>query len=188
MRALESMIKKLAPLGIYDTRNTSNIYAELSAYAAAIDSYRDLLDEALRECFISTAETFGLEIRERVVGDVRSDCSIEQRRNMLSTRASLGETDYNLAGFDKFMDSFGVQDYTLSESPSTQSVTVTITGDYPGNTESWIKNQIELILPAHLNMNVYSGGLRWSAIDNNNDTYTAFDSKNYTWEQLNTQK
>lgn len=188
MRALESMIKKLAPLNIYSTSVTSNIYAELAAYAVAFDRYRDLLNEALRECFISTAETFGLEIRERVVGDVRDDCSIEQRRNMLSTRTSLGETDYNLKGFDRFMKSFGVQNYTLSESPGTQSITVNVMGDYSSNTEMWILNQIELILPAHLDMYVYAGGRDWATVDSGNHQYIAFDNHDYTWAQLNIQK
>ena len=188
MRALESMIKKLRPLKIYDTSTTSNVYAELAAYAEALDYYRNLLDEALCECFISTAEGFGLEIRERVIGDVRRDCSTEQRRAMLITRASLGEMDYTLAGLDRFMNSFGVQDYTLTESPSTQSVAVTITGDYSSNTESWIINQIELTLPVHLNMYVYSGGRNWSTIDSANYKYETLDGQNYTWQQLNTQK
>ena len=188
MRALESMIKKLRPLEIYDTKTTGHIYAELAAYAAALDYYRDLLDEALCECFISTAKGFGLETREKVIGDVRRDCSTAQRRSMLSTRASLGETDYTLSGFDRFMKSFGVQDYTLSESPTAQSVTVTIMGDYSRNTESWIINQIELILPAHLDMYVYSGGRDWQAIDTANEQYATFDSYDYTWEQLNIQE
>ncbi|MCH5299564.1 MAG: hypothetical protein J1E96_07370 [Ruminococcus sp.] len=188
MRALESMINKLKPLKIYDTSTTSYIYAELAAYAAALDYYRDMLDEALRECFVSTAKTFGLETREKFVGDVRKDCSTEQRRAMLSTRASLGETDYTLSGFDKFMKSFGVQDYTLNESAITQSVTVIITGDYSSNTESWIINQIKLTLPAHLSMNVYAGGRNWQAIDSGNEQYATFDSRDYTWKQLNTQK
>ena len=188
MKALESMIKKLSPLKIYDTSTTSNVYAELAAYAAALDCYRDKLDEALRECFISTAEGFGLETRERVIGDVRNDCSTEQRRTMLSTRASLGETDYTIKGFDRFMKSFGVQDYTLSESAGTQSVTVIITGDYKSNTESWIINQTRMILPVHLNMYVYAGGRDWKAIDSANYQYMTFDNHNQTWQQLNTQK
>lgn len=187
MKALESMIKKLTPLGLYDTRTTSNVYAELAAYASVLDDHRDMLDEALRECFVSTAETYGLDTKERVVGDVRSDVDIKERRAMLSTRASLGEADYNLSGFERFMKSFGVHDYTVSESPLTHSITVTFTGDYQSNTESWIINQIKLILPAHLNMYVYAGGRDWNTIDSSNYLYLTFDGWDYTWAQLNTQ-
>ena len=65
MTSLESMINKLKPLGVYNLNSDSLVYAELSAFAVGIDILRDELDELLREAFVKTAESFGIENLER---------------------------------------------------------------------------------------------------------------------------
>ncbi len=184
MSALQSMIKKLAPVTIYNITQNSNIYAELSAYANAIDSLNEELDTALRECFISTSESYGLEIREKVFGNIRDSYSDSERREMLRLRRGFGENDFTKAGLDKFMASLGCPDYRLLESYYTYTISVTLDNALSATDAKWIENQIKLIMPAHLITNVYYGGPRFSDIDSWNITYAQFDNRDYTWDYL----
>ena len=184
MTALQSIKKKLSPLGIYNLETGTNITAELSAYAYALDNHRNNMDTALRECFISTCEDYGLEIREKILGRLRADCSISQRRDMLRLRRGFGDSDFTLRGFDKFMKSLGVESYSLLETPSTYSVAVTISNTFSPADAKWIENQIKLILPAHLSVVVYYGGALFSEIDAEDRTYNAFDAQDKTWAQI----
>ena len=184
MTTLQSFVKKLNPLGIYDIQEGSNIYAELSAYAYALDRHRDNMEAVLRECFISTAEGYGIEIREKVFGNVRENYTPEQRREMLKLRRGLGNGDYTLEGFDRFMRSLGADSYNLHEMNLSYEVSVTINNSFNSTDAKWAENQIKLIMPAHLITHVYYGGALFSQIDSANMTYADFDSQNSTWTQL----
>ncbi len=185
MNALESMVTKLLPTDIYNLEPGTNVHNELSAYAAALDAHRENLDAVLRECFLSTAETYGIELREKVFGSPRTDYSITDRRNMLMLRNSIGESDFTLDGFDKIMQSLGVTDYTVTEMPTLQTVSVSIGGSYNSRDKAWIINEVTKFVPAHIRCNVYFGGKTWSELDALVGTYAEFDSNNYTWAQLN---
>lgn len=185
MRAWESMKKKLRPLGIYDLSDGTNISAELKAYAEALDRHRDNLDEALRECFIGTAEDYGLSERERIFTSPRTSRTAAGRRDLLRERFVLGERDFTPEGFEKFLRSFGANTFSYSELPSAQSFTVVLGGDYPQAEEEWIKNQIRLVIPAHLDGYVYSGGQIFGVIDLRDLTFAEIDAQDYSWDQLN---
>lgn len=184
MTALQSLEKKLAPLNIYNICEGTNIFAELSAYAYAIDKHRQNTEIVLRECFISTAESYGIEMREEVFGNPREDYTLEQRRAMLTLRRGFGDSDFTLAGFDKFMVSLGVGSYNLLEMFSTYEAVVTLFNTFSNTDAEWIKNQINLFLPAHIVVYVYYGGPAFSEIDAADLTYADFDTNNKTWKQI----
>lgn len=184
MTALESVIKKLTPTGVYSLAEGSNVYNELNAYCTALDAYRESIDLLLQECFISTSQGYGLELREKVIGDVRDNYSLEKRREMLCLRNSLGENDYTVEGLGRFMKSFGVDNFQLVEMYWQDEVSICIGGSYSDSEAAWIENQICLILPAHLYLTVYFGGLSWQIMDNNDWTYEEFEARDYTWSEL----
>ncbi|MCD8025632.1 MAG: hypothetical protein LUF33_01500 [Clostridiales bacterium] len=68
MDSFTSMKSKLLPLGLYTIEDGSNLYAELKAYAAGLDSVFENLDTMLREYFIDTAQTYGITEREKLIG------------------------------------------------------------------------------------------------------------------------
>lgn len=184
MTAFQSITKKLIPLGIYDISEGTDIYAELSAYAYALDRLRNNLDTVLRECFITTGESYGIEMREKVFGNLRTSYSLAQRREMLRLRRGFGDSDYTPAGFDKFMTSLGVGSYNLLEMYGSYEVTVTMYNTFSSTDAEWIENQIKLIMPAHLLVYVYYGGLTFSEIDSADLTYAQFDNNDRTWTQI----
>ena len=184
MTTLQAVSGKLGPLGIYDISEGTNIYAELSAYSYALDRHRDNMRIALRECFISTAENYGIEIREKVFGNTRDNYSLSQRREMLRLRRGFGNRDFTVDGFDKFMRSLGAGSYSLLEMCSSYEVAVTLNNTFNSTDEKWIENQIKLIVPAHLITYVYYGGLTFSQIDSADSSYSDFDAQNRTWAQI----
>ena len=184
MTTLQSLAKKLEPLGVYDISEGTNIYDELSAYAYALDKHRTNMKTALRECFISTSESYGIEIREKVFGNVREDYTLSQRREMLKLRRGFGGGDFTPAGFDKFMSSLGVGNYNLLETHVSYEVTVTLNNTFSNTDARWIENQIKLIMPAHLLIYVYYGGRTFSQIDGDNLTYSDFNNNAGTWAEI----
>ena len=182
--ALQSLSQKLTPLNIFDISEGTNIFAELSAYAYAIDRHRQNTQIVLRECFISTAESYGIEMREKVFGNLRVDYTLSQRREMLKLRRGFGDGDFTLAGFDEFMTSLGVGSYNLLEMFSTYEAVVTMYNTFSSTDAEWIENQIEQFLPAHILVHIYYGGPLFSEIDAEDLTYSAFDTNDKTWLQI----
>lgn len=182
--SLQSMTKKLAPVSIYNVTQGSNIYVELSAYAYALDLLKAEMETVLRECFISTAESYGLEIREKVFGNIRGTYSDSERRRMLTLRRGFGDSDFTKSGLDKFMSSLGAPDYNLLESYSDYTISVTINNALNATDAKWAENQIKLIMPAHLVIYVYYGGATFSEVDGDDLTYAQFDNLDRSWSQL----
>ena len=184
MTTLDSMLRKLAPLNVYDLSETSCVYAELAAYAEALDAHRANLDEALRECFISSAESYGLDSREEVIGDIRENYTAAERRQMLISRRCVSDNDFTPAAFDRLIKGLGAESCTMNEMPSDCMISVTLNGVLDTVDEAWITNQIRLLMPAHLAVFVYLGGLTFLEIDSANVTFAVYDNADYTWAQL----
>ena len=69
------MTDKLSPLEIYSISEGSNIYNELSAYSSAIEDFAEDADALLREIIITTAQDYGLYMREALWSVPRTDLS-----------------------------------------------------------------------------------------------------------------
>ncbi len=162
MNAMNSLLRKLSPLKVYSITDKSNIKKELSAYCAALDAHRENLDTLLRECFISSAKTYGIEMREKLTGDVRSSDALSKRRNMLTLRQSINENDFTRAGLEKFLRCLGAEKFTIFENPSQYLLGINLGLGYSDSDKRWILSQLYLFLPAHLKVNVYINNEYWS--------------------------
>lgn len=80
MTAYQSMKQKLQPLGLYRLDSGDALDLELTVYGEELDRLYDALDELLREAFIETAESYGLENRERFIGAVHDGETVAKRR------------------------------------------------------------------------------------------------------------
>lgn len=162
MNALQSMRTKLSPLGIYNLTQSSNIYKELSAYAAAFDKHRENLDNLLKECFISSAEDYGIEIREKAIGDLKNNYTLEKRREMLSLRNSINENDFTFSSLVKFIRCMGITSCTISENPANSLIIIRVVNTFSESDKRWILNQLYLFLPSHLKAEVMINNETWS--------------------------
>ncbi len=184
MTSLKSMINKLKPLGIYNLGDESLVYAELSAFSAGLDILRDELEELLREAFVKTAESFGIENLERETEKLCGDLSIEKRRSMLINRLSFGSGDFTLSGFQKMLRFLGVSGEII-ESPFTLSIALKLqTGEYSEAFGNWIISQAKALFPAHLECDIVFPGLEWQVIDRMQNTFLYMDTKGYSWDKI----
>lgn len=184
MDAVSSMIKKLRPLGLYNTERGTNIRCELEAYAEALDEHRSHIDEVLRECFIATARNYGIETRERVLGALKTNYTLTKRREMLTSRNTVNEKDFTLEALGRFINGLGVNEYDVTENPANNQIAVCVGGSYSDTEANIIKRQIENFLPAHLNPIVYFGGRTWHQFQQQDKTFAQLDADDLKWSQI----
>lgn len=184
MTAFESMRKKLLPLNVYDLSDDSNISRELQSLAFALDIFREHLDEVLRECFISSSESFGLQLREEEFASDGQGRTAASRRSMLILRKCLGENDFTPYAFENFLNSLGVTDYSFVETPSSYTFSVNINDSFSRSEQISISAQIRMFLPAHLSVNINFGGSAFSQIDAQDLTFAQFDVLDKDWSEL----
>ena len=184
MKALQSMISKLEPFGMYSITDKSNIYNELSALGVGVDMLNDELSEMLSECFFATAKSYGLEIMERMWGKVQDDKTVSKRREMLLARAAFGFDDFTLSGVTKVLEILGVTGI-IREYPYVCRVTVEVDGSgFSLGKRQWIQSQLEALFPAHLVVDAVYSGFDWEKSDEKNLDFYSMERKGYTWKQI----
>lgn len=154
MSSFESMKTKLESTGIYSVTDTSNIKNELTAYAEGLDKVFDELKIMERECFIETAESYGISERERFVGVDRSGEALEKRRVLLETAEQL-RGDCTVASFEKIMRGYGVENFNFSEHPTGNYIIINIYDNLTAEQKAVIKSRVNEDFPAHINVTVY---------------------------------
>ncbi len=184
MSVLDSLKKRLKPLHIYNITEGSNIQNELECYAVGLELLRQECDTMLRECFFATSETYGLENAERLWGNVRSDLTLAERRQMLITRSAFGYDDFTLQGIQKLLSFLGVEG-VIYEYPSSQRIVVdTKSAQLTQGKKNWIYSQLCALLPAHLDIDVLWGDFCFDDIESKNLTFDQMDSRNFTWAEI----
>ncbi len=180
--AFESMKESLSRLNLYDFDNT-NISNEMKAYAFVIDSLYEQLCLMLRECFIETAQTFGLSNREMIIGAKVENDNVESRRKMLMLRESINQSSFTVEKIKESLNSFGLECKVI-EYPSLYTVVIDTIGEYPEDKRVWISSEIQKIMPAHLIVEVIFNGASWELSDSKNNTFSYIDSLGLTWEEI----
>ena len=180
--SVESMKRALEPIRVYDM-DSPNLNAELSAYAAELERLDGELDAILPERFISTATESGLSAYEELFGPSREELSVETRRNMLKKRFSLGGGDFTLNGIKQALDSFGLS-YVIAEYPSLCRLNIIAQTDYSKAEQSFIKREVEKIIPAHIEYQLVFNTMTWDELDSINKTFTDLDNDDLTWELI----
>ncbi len=184
MSVLESLLTRLSPVKLYLLSEEGNTYKELSACAVGLEILRDELSQMLRECFLSTAESYGLLRYERLWGGERDDLPLSKRREMLISRSALNLTDFTPSGVSKIFELLGVEG-SLSEFPAQQRISLDLRGETLTKGEkNFITSQAEALFPAHLDIDVVFAGLNWKEIDSLGKTFSQIDSLGYTWQEI----
>lgn len=153
MTIYDRMMKLLSAFRVYDKDNQFLI-GEISAYEAGLNIALDLLRNIEEECFVATASDYGLYIKEHYFDYVPKSVTLQKRRSMLMSVLSVNENDFTLSGMQKFLNQYPMQ-YTITESPKSNTLTVTIAGnDWVNENLSLVKNGINKFFPSHIQVNV----------------------------------
>ncbi len=151
--SFDSMKFLLEGANLYNLED-SNIVDELTAYACILDEYYEKIRTLLTECFIDTSSSYGLIIREKILGAVRDDLSVEKRREQLKIRECIDSSSFTKEKIEEALRSFGLSDFGIVEHPSEYTVDVNINTTHTDAQKAWIKSQIKKIMPAHLFVNI----------------------------------
>lgn len=150
MNSFLSIKRKLKPLNLYNLDEENIINAELSAYARAFDMINDEIASLENECFISTAEGYGLDLREKLFGYIRAGLSNEKRREMLIYRRSVTSNNFNKGKLEEALMSSGIE-ATITEDFGNNTISVNCTDIFDTlKTQEDAKKAAEEFLPAHL--------------------------------------
>lgn len=154
MSSFESMKTKLESTGIYNVTDGSNIRKELITYADEIDRLFTELSEIERECFIETAQDYGLSERERFLGVDRSSQVVEKRRELLETAEQL-RGNCTISNFENIVRGYGVESFEIIERPTGNLVILNIYDTFTDEQKSVIRSRVNEDFPAHINVTVY---------------------------------
>lgn len=153
MNAFESMSEKLSKTGLYDTSEGKLVYAELMAYAEGLDIYYNIIDELLRECFVSTAETYGLTSRENMISVFNNNTDIDGRRKSIISALSVHCTDFIEEKFKKCIDIFNING-TFTYDAENYKMIFECTDDIAQENREALVKQLKAFNPAHLDFEV----------------------------------
>lgn len=183
MSSIKTIKDKLRPLGIYSLTDESQVGKELNTYASELDKLLELLAEEERESFIITAQSYGLENWEKIFGENRDSMNFEKRRELILSRLAIGESNFTRAGTLETLNSLDV-DSELYEYPEKNYMHIMCKGVYLPEQKAKIKENVDILLPAHLDIFVDFRNFDYGYIDGLNYTFFTMDRKNYTWEQI----
>lgn len=165
MSVLKQMKDILSPLGIYSLNDNSLVMCELKVYAAQLEKLHEKLNTLLKECFISTAESYGIEKFEELFGRSRPDLALEERRALISRYMTLNNTDFSAESIKGQLKLAGTSDNFVQDSQNEQlafpdlialSDIVEIARQF---------NIIKDIVPAQLNIDVGIKSINWDEWD-----------------------
>lgn len=82
-------------------KDNVNLQSEMYAYSKGLEIISNRLMNVEKECFVSTAEDYGLTVKERYFDSITRASDVKSRREMLLSLLSVDETDFNLDGIDR---------------------------------------------------------------------------------------
>ncbi len=178
---LSSLQSKLKPIGIYKLNGNTLVNAELSAYAQGLKILNDKLETLENESFIVTASDYGLSFRETLFGRVKSNRTVEERRDMLIYRGSINSNDFTRESIERALIAIGIKG-AVSENVDGNNVYINCLDILDSfSSESDIIQRAQEFLPAHLNEIFDFRVLSWNYIDSKDISFDNMDSYERTW-------
>lgn len=154
MDSYTSMKTKLNATGFYTVQEGTALSRELIAYSRGLSLLFNELKEMLRELFIHTAQTYGIENRERFVGKTRDEYTLEKRREMLIITESNIGTGCTLNDFTKMLNGYGLENFEFIENPTAFKLTIVIHDTLTDAQKNLVKQKVAQDFPLHLSVEI----------------------------------
>lgn len=182
---IENMVEKLNKLNIYNIKENSQIYNELLVYDSALNYIKNIYDDLIKEITITTSENYGIYMRERLWGVIRTDLSIEERRENIIKRLALGAYGFTLRYMNDFLKSLGIS-AEITEVPEKSRAYIYVNNgkDITLNMRKYLNKQIMEYFPAHNEVFVDYREGNWDTLEIKKTMFDTYDSFNFTWDQL----
>jgi len=185
MAAFDNMKSILSKLQIYDLSPDSYINHELSAYSAGFEYVEKMIDLLLNEMFIVTAEDYGLGRWEKILfGNSNDDVDTSDRRKIIMSALQIDENWFTPKSMSKALGAIGIE-ADLEEIFDEERIIVKA-NEYRGQNLSYeyIQNQLETILPAHLDITLDMGVFSWAIFDSHDLDFDMWDGFDLSCDEL----
>ena len=184
MSTIESIKRVLNPLGLYNLNDESLVTKELTVYSEELDLLRTELQNILKEFFINTAADYGIYLREKIFGSVKTDLPISERRKILLNRYSEKSCGFNRESVEKSLISAGMNGY-ITEYPKRNLLYINCINIFDTTVTKEIAERLILeFVPAHLDIEFDYRILTWKYIDNLDLSFSNIDEMDLTWESI----
>lgn len=192
MSSINSIKKSLKPLGIYKLNSQGLLNAELSAYACELDTLNEEIEKLEKECFISTAEDYGITLREQLYDFSKPLWDVAKKRQRLLGMSLVKPTSFTKADLENILEVYGIEAAILENTKtgniyinclSTNDLFENVFSSDSENKSSTI-NQIEKFIPANLTFEVDFSTISWDVIEEFDNTFNQMDAKEYKWAQI----
>lgn len=184
MAVIDSFLKILRPLNIYNLSENSNVYNELLTYAKELDILNLEIETLLREGFIFTAESYGLSNIEKIYTAEDTQNTPQSRRDKILERLKLNDSSFSLKEMENALKSLGVKEYKILEYPARLMLVFEITGDYTEAEISFIKSEIHKLAPVSYDIQINFWGLTWNEFESRNLSFNSLDLQNLSWQEI----
>lgn len=175
MSVLQQMKDMLSPLGVYSLNENSLVMCELTVYASQLEKLHEKLSTLLRECFITTAQGFGLEKVEELFEQPRPDLTVQERREKLCKYMALKNTDFSFEDITTQLKLAGISDaFNVDIQNEALSFPTLIALD-DITEKARIINIIKDIIPAHLDIEAGIKAMCWDDFEKLNLSFGALD-------------
>jgi hypothetical protein len=165
----------LAPLGVYSLEDNSLVMCELKTYALELERLHEALRTMLHECFISTAQSYGIDKIEELFERFRPDLTLDERRERISRYMTLNNTDSSTGSIEGQLRLAGVfARFDQNAEDALLSFPELIAMSDISEKASAL-NIIEDIVPAHLGIDVGICAMSWDSLDNLNLNFNQLD-------------
>lgn len=182
----ENMAEKLNKMSdMYKVSPDTEMYQELMSYKSGLDDIKNMLDDILKEIIITTAESYGLYMREKLWGVERTDLDAEKRRDNIIKRLMLGYGGFKLEAMNEFLTSLGVNG-EITEVAENYRIYIYVTNgeNFSTSMRRYVNSQIEEYFPAHLEVFTDYRKSNWDTLDTKQTMFSTYDTMNMTFEQL----
>lgn len=143
----------MSAVSLYSFEENGLIDAEIKAYAAGLQKVYDEIDELLRECFVQTAENYGLKQFESMTRTYMNGDNVESRREKLMNRLQINPSIIGKDALEKQVASLGLK-CNISGSVAESKVYVEILTEVDDDKKEFLKSELMRFTPPHLIMYV----------------------------------
>lgn len=178
MRTREHMGHVLEATGLYRLTGDTPVDWELSAYGAGFARLEERFQGILEDMFPQTAGREKLAQWETLFRPQPAEASLEECREMVLQRFSVGEEDFTPEDVQNLLVGAGVRGLLVEEKNSLQ----VILGKLLGVSEEEASREMDRLLPAHLPWS-WDKSVTWVALDAYSKSFGAWSDLGWTWEQ-----
>ena len=184
MSGAEHLRELLRPLGVYDLSAPFN-GGELEAAGAQLDGAEAALDEIGREASLATAEGWGAERWAALFAQRPVAEGAQALAAALAALLRIGGDSFTLADINATVSGCGIPAHV--EERGVGEVTVSFPGvaGEPAGFDR-LKERIEAILPAHLDIEYWFWYLTWAELERKFTSWQAIEDLDLTWTGLET--